>query len=217
MELFKTYPKFSIFLERLIERKECIKQLEKDLESNIQIVKGVDGNDFENLYTIMKHIRPCDTLTKGMIGCTLSHIKVLQESKSEYTILFEDDCVFEKNNKNEFELFMKNIEELTSSQSFDILCLGANEIVDYLDTKFDSIKRVYRFWGTHALIVKNSIVQYMRDTVYEYMKDSIFIPVDWLYSMVLTKYNLVAYAPKNSKQFFYQKSGLRSSINNSIG
>jgi GR25 family glycosyltransferase involved in LPS biosynthesis len=215
MELFNTYPKFSIFLERLNERLDCIKKLEEDLQTNIQKIKAVDGNDFEKIFTIMKHIRPCETLTKGMIGCTLSHMKVLQESNSEYTIIFEDDCVFQKN-KNEFELFMKNIEELSRSKPFDILCLGASEIVDFLDTQFDSIKQVYRFWGTHALIVKNNVFSYMRDTVYEHMKDNIFIPADWLYSMVLIKHNLVAYAPTNPKQFFYQKTGLRSSVNNSI-
>jgi GR25 family glycosyltransferase involved in LPS biosynthesis len=212
MELFNTYPKFSIFLERLSEREEYIKQLEQDLQTNIQRVKAVDGNDYENLYTIMKHIRPCETLTKGMIGCTLSHMKVLEESNSEYITVFEDDCVFQKNNK-EFELFLKNIDRL---KPFDILCLGANEIVDFLDTDFDSIKRVYRFWGTHALIVKKSVFPYMRHTIYEYMKDNIFIPLDWLYSMILTKQNLVAYAPKDPKQFFYQKIGLRSSVNDSI-
>ena len=212
MELFKIYPTYSIFLERLSERKILIEQLQEDLQIKIEIVLAIDGNDFEHVCANMKHIRSCDKLTKGMIGCTLSHMKVLQESKSEYTIIFEDDCVFNKNYQ-EFEMFMKNIKDL---QPFDILCLGASEIVDFFDTKYDSIKQVCRFWGTHALVVKNTVLLYMREMIYQNMKDNIFIPVDWLYSLVITKHNLIAYAPNNPKQFFNYKRGLRSSINNSI-
>ena len=212
MELFKKSVRYSIFLERLSDRETYIQELEDDLDCKIIRVSAIDGNDFENLYTIMQHIRPCDTLTRGMIGCTLSHMKLLQESDSEYTTIFEDDCVFRKNS-SELESFLKNIDKL---EPFDILCLGANEIVDFIDTEFDSIKRVFRFWGTHALIVKNSVFSYMRDTIYEHMKDNIFVPADWLYSTVISRHNLIAYSYVDPKQFFYQKTGLRSSINDSI-
>ena len=212
MELFKKSLKYSIFLQRLSERETYIQDLEEDLNDKIVRVSAIDGNDFENIYTIMKHIRPSETLTKGIVGCTLSHMKVLQESDSEYTTIFEDDCVFRKN-RSELESFLKNIDKL---EPFDILCLGANEIVDFIDTEFHSIKRVFRFWGTHALIVKNSVFPYMRDTIYEHMKDNIFIPADWLYSTVISRHNLIAYSYIDPKQFFYQKIGLKSSVNDFI-
>ena len=212
MELFKKSVRYSIFLERLSDRETYIEELEEDLDCKIVRVSAIDGNEFENIYSLMKHIRPCDTLTRGMIGCTLSHMKVLQSSDSEYTTIFEDDCVFRKN-KSELESFLKKIDQL---EPFDILCLGANEIVDFIDTEFDSIKRVFRFWGTHALVVKNRVTPLMSSIIYEYMKDKIFIPVDWLYSTVITRHNLIAYSYVDPKQFFYQKTGLRSSINDSI-
>jgi GR25 family glycosyltransferase involved in LPS biosynthesis len=185
----------------LPERLSIVKQLEQDIKYPITIFNAIRGNI--NDYNDFKHILPNEKITNGMIGCLESHIQILK-SVEQNVLIFEDDCEC-LSNSNDFFV-----------DDFDIMCLGTNENVEFelLDGK--DYLRVYRFWGTHAIILRETGIKAVLKTYEKYKNRKIFLPADWLYSYAIKEHNLKAYAPVNPKQYFKQKSGLVSSVNGKI-
>jgi hypothetical protein len=184
-------------------RLHIVKKLENDIQYPITIFDAISGLSYLDKYEGFTHILIGKNITEGMIGCLESHIQILKNSK-ENVLIFEDDCEFVSNSVDFFPL------------DFDIMCLGTNENVEFelLDGKH--YLRVFRFWGTHALILRESAVKAVLETYEKYAKQKIFLPADWLYSYAIKEYNLKAYAPINPKQYFKQQSGLVSTVNGNL-
>ena len=140
-----------------------------------------------------------------MIGCLESHIHILQDSQDNI-VIFEDDCEFVEDSMTFFH----------DLHDFDILCLGTNENVEYEYIEGKEYLRVYRFWGTHALLIRQNAIKAVLETYEKYRNLKVFLPADWLYSYAIKEHNLKAYAPINPKRFFKQKNGLVSSVNGKI-
>ena len=194
-----------ITLANIEERVNAVKQLEIDLGVCLNIFDAIIGNI--DLFSNFTHIRKDQKITSGMIGCLLSHVKLLKGDFDRLCI-FEDDC--ELIGKKE-ELF----DFIESVPPFDILCLGTNEHVDY--TPFNSsYVKVTRFWGTHAIIITKKAAIAILKTYENYIKQKLLLPVDWLYSYTIKENGLIAYAPTNPKQYFRQKIGFVSTATGGI-
>ena len=187
----------------LPERLEIVKQLEQNIKQPITIFNAIKG-DLTN-YIDFKHILPNEKITSGMIGCLESHIEILKNAKRNI-LIYEDDCEF----VSDCNEFMKTV------PNYDILCLGTNENVEYTYINGKEYLKVYRFWGTHALLIRHNAISKILETYEKYNTKKIFLPADWLYSYAIKEKNLIAYAPVNPKQYFKQKSGLVSTINGKV-
>lgn len=187
----------------LPERLSYVKELEEKIKMPITIFNALRGH--RTMFENFGHILPNESITNGMIGCLLSHLTLLKEAKTNI-LIFEDDCEF----VSDINEYFKCVPE------FDILCLGTNENVDYSLVDSNKYVKVTRFWGTHALLIKYSAIEAILNTYEKYKEKHIFLPADWLYSKAIQEFNLRAYAPFHTKQYFKQKSGLVSQINGKI-
>jgi GR25 family glycosyltransferase involved in LPS biosynthesis len=199
----------SIWLPSLTERLPIIKTLETNLQTNIVIFHAFDGKDYVELYKDFKHILYGQKINAGMIGCVLSHLEVLKNTKSDTITIFEDDCVFH-GNLEELHSFIQN------APPFDILCLGVSELVESTKTDDPNYLRAYRFWGTHALIIKEEAAKKIIETFKKYKSEKRFLPADWLYSYAIKEHNLKAYVPSNIYKYVTFKRGLYSTVSNRI-
>lgn len=198
----------SIWLPSLVERLPLIKELEKNLNVPITIFHALDGKMYVEQFKNFKHVLYGQQINAGMIGCVLSHLEVLKNTKSDITV-FEDDCVF-YGNLEELHSFIQN------APPFDILCLGVSELVESQKTEDINYVRAYRFWGTHALIVKKDAAQKIVETFEKYRLEKCFLPADWLYSYAIKEHNLKAYVPPNIFKYVTFKRGLFSTVSNRI-
>ena len=175
--------------------------------SPIEIFNAVSGLLYVDKYKDFTHVLRNEKITNGMIGCLESHIQILQEIEPDKNLLlFEDDCEFIEDSMTFFH----------DLHDFDILCLGTNENVDYEILQGKNYLRIFRFWGAHALLIRQNAVKAVLETYEKYKNVKVFLPADWLYSYAIKEHNLKAYAPINPKQFFKQKSGLVSNTNGKI-
>ena len=186
----------------LPDRIELVKTLEKSLGYPITIFNAIKGGNYLDDFKDFKHPLPDETITPGMIGCLLSHMTILKETKEDI-LIFEDDCEY----VSDYSEFIRNVPK------FDILCLGTNENVDYKLEGNSNYVRIKQFWGSHAIIIKYSAIEAILKTYEKYKSRKRFLPPDWVYNYAIKQFNLRVYAPKNPKQFFKQKNGLASTAN----
>lgn len=189
----------------LPERIPLVEKLANDIQMNIEIFNAVSGLLYLDKYEAFTHILKGEKITNGMIGCLESHIQILQDSQDNI-VIFEDDCEFLENSMSFFH----------DLYDFDIICLGTNENVEYEFILGKQYLRVFRFWGTHALLIRQNAIKAVLETYEKYRNLKVFLPADWLYSYAIKEHNLKAYAPINPKRFFKQKNGLVSSVNGKI-
>ena len=88
-------------------------------------------------------------LTRGMVGCYLSHLKVLemiQASNKPYGLVLEDDAMFPK------DILDKNIKDVQESipEDWDVILLGRWPLKEAIEKNY---VRVRKFWGTHGYLV----------------------------------------------------------------
>tara|TARA_R100001440_G_C2474224_1_gene112216 strand:- start:76 stop:714 length:639 start_codon:yes stop_codon:yes gene_type:complete len=143
---------FYINLENRPERNgECITELRK-----LGIRKP-------NRFNAITHDIP-------LIGCSLSHIGVIEKAKElnwDYVIIFEDDIKIE-NKKKCLEKFNKYIKT-----DFDVLYLGCWLIQP--PTKInDDLAKVNKAWTTHAYIIKS----HYYDTILDNLKEGIELKLE---------------------------------------
>jgi GR25 family glycosyltransferase involved in LPS biosynthesis len=101
--------------------------------------------------------------TSGEIGCYLSHFSlvdhIMKTSKTEYSVIFEDDVQFDCDLNEEIIQITKKLIDL--SIDFDILFLGnlsKNKGRPIIDTIFYMDKNK-PCWGTHALLIHNKNIE----------------------------------------------------------
>ena len=190
-----------------VEREPTIRELEKNLGRELQILEGVNGNTLIEKGFPRKHPIERKPTTAGNIGCTASHVQILQNilaGEHKTVCIFEDDAEF----VSDFSSYLSQIPE-----NWDICFLGVNEIVEG-EPVSESIMKVRRFWGTHAVILREKSMRAIQEMYFQSLKDDYALPADWLYSYAIQRSGLNAYAPKNAH--IRQKPGFISTISGNI-
>ena len=139
-------------------------------------------------------------LPGGNVGCTGAHLalyrKMLDEGEKEW-IVFEDDCEFIGH-----PFLGKGIAE-----NCDIWLFGANE---YVNSEIqEDARRVYRFWGTHAMLMTAYAAQAILYAAEECKPET---PMDWLVSYAIATRRLRVFGPVRPEAHCRQKNGLVSLI-----
>lgn len=213
MDFIQNIPCLMIHRSEDKEREAGMRLFESAIQRKLQIIRGLDGNDFVKVGFPTKHPRNKEPTTPGNIGCTLSHIYVLEaflKLQAKYMLILEDDVEYKSS-------FFKYIEDsFKITPEWDILFLGVNEIVDSTETSNPAIRRVTRFWGTHAVVLSRKAVTKICEEFKTSVKDGFALPADWLYSHTIKEHGLVAYCPTEPRTFVQQKEGLVSTCTGNV-
>jgi GR25 family glycosyltransferase involved in LPS biosynthesis len=204
-------PAYAINLDK--SRLEYIYKLSTDTNINIMISKASDGSEWWDSGSSFKHPWGSEKLTAGMMGCTKSHMNLLSYENKNGVIIFEDDAelIMSMDSVDRF------VDDVLRSQgdNWDIILLGANEYVNSKPITHE-ITRVYRFWGTHAMIVNGNMYEFIKKTFYDSIDEGIFLPADWMYNEAINRYKMRVFAPSSPKLFFRQVPGLVSAITGKV-
>lgn len=113
-------------------------------------ISGVDGSEqpFANPLNI-PHFHP------GDIGCTLSHLRVVQAAKladNPYYLVLEDDVLFRPGFKEAFSLYWPQV-----PAGWDMVYLGANHNNQALNFVNSNVIRVKGSYTTHAMVIRHTM------------------------------------------------------------
>ena len=186
------------------ERDPSIFYLEKALGRHIQRFDAISGEYLLEQGFPSKHPREPNPTSPGNIGCTASHVEILDAAlRSQFThcCIFEDDAEV----VGAIQPYLNEVAHLPAA---DVIFLGVNEIVEGEATEIQGIQRITRFWGTHAVIVSRKAMLAIFEVYTQSLKDGYALPADWLYSFAIKAQGLVAYAPSIST--VRQRPGLMS-------
>lgn len=190
-----------------VEREPTIRELERKLGRELQVLEGVRGDTMIEQGFPRKHPIERKPTSAGNIGCTASHLQILQNILSgdhKAVCIFEDDAEY----VSDFSSYVSQIPD-----DWDICFLGVNEIVEG-EPVSDTVVQVRRFWGTHAVILREKAMRSIQEMYFQSLKDDYALPADWLYSYAIQRFHLKAYAPK--KAHIRQKPGFVSTISGNI-
>jgi GR25 family glycosyltransferase involved in LPS biosynthesis len=223
--MLSKFPAYSIHLKSRTDRLPAILELEAALGIRITIFDASDGTELWYSPSVpKKHPWHLDSITKGMVGATDSHLKLLEtvnRTDARGVLVFEDDAEALrdvstiKDYLEQVKRFTDEGASINTDREWHILLLGAN---DYVSSQplTHTIKRIHRFWGAHAMYIKKDTFVYIYNTFRKYKKEGIFLPADWLYNKAIEDYRLIVYGPSDPKQFIQQKVGVISSITGKI-
>jgi len=201
-----------IHLECATERKALIANMEARL-GPIRIHAASDGSaGWTDPAFSKEHVQPGTVVKKGAIGCYESHLAVLEEFKQsgdEYRLVLEDDC----------ELFcsLEDIQALVAEANtldWDMLYIGVNSYVRTAPT-LTSLVKVKHSYGTHAIIMKRSLIPKMEAAIAFVKSSGLFYPYDWLYNKGVD-FGVIALGPKVAHKYCRQVIGIISYIQHSI-
>ena len=181
--------------KKIANRTRIIALFDKLGITNYEIVIAIDGTELESYNVYNKWYDPRSHLhiTKGEVGCALSHYTIwekIEQSNSPMGMILEDDFVL--NNEKEFCKFAN----YTDSAKFDLLYLGRKKMTNNKETpvnvtsvgldELDLSKQVrivinsgLSYW-TLAYIISKSCASKLKNTFLfsnQSYKDNIF-PVD---------------------------------------
>jgi len=204
------FPAFVIHLDSVEERLPIISNLEKDLKIPITIFSASDGSELWGTREL-RHPWRFDKLTKGMVGCGISHYNLLKKvlnENMEGVFLLEDDAKV----NSSIEEINGLIEEINKFP-WDIILLGANEYVES-EVQTMNIQKVRRFWGAHSMLIKKECIPFILQTFEDFLEKDVCLYGDWLYKEAISKYNLKVYGPSLSfiNKHFSQSEGFVSAL-----
>ena len=119
-------------------------QSRKDRDINTQ-------NEIKKLGVKPNHF-PAIKCRSGIVGCALSHIKVIEIAKEKglpYLCVFEDDIVI----IDEIELMSKVDKLWSNGKDWDVLMLGGNNFKPFIE--YDDYIKVNKCFTTTAYIIKS--------------------------------------------------------------
>ena len=197
-----------IHLERAVERKALIADMEARLGCPIRIHVASDGSaGWADPAVSKAHIQPGCKVSQGDIGTVNSHLAVVYDFKRsdhEYCFVFEDDCEL----YCDIDTIRALIEEANSVGHWDLLYLGVNSYVNTIPTK-TSLVNVKRSYGLHAMILKRSAIEKLEKADEFTRKSGKFYPSDWIYNKAV-ELGMIALGPKSINKYCKQKSGMLS-------
>jgi len=206
-----------IHLAKATERLPLIDKV-KAIFTQLEVYDAKDGSEWQANSQIQKaHPWTKKPVTQGNIGCTHSHIELIHralKAGDKSLILFEDDCEFEPEVTT--EIMMNYIHTAnTLGEPWDILLLGGTE---YVETEIltSEYTKVNRFWGAHALILRERGMRAALKAFAASQKKGDFLPGDWLYNEAIKLDGLVCFGPSNPFRFCRQKEGLLSYLTGTL-
>lgn len=156
---------YTINLKKNTERRERILQQADSIGVSINFIDAVVGVDLDEKYIDSLSEKSSHfisrTLSKGEIGCYLSHIKAIKKfilSNDDFAIITEDDIIF----NNSFISFYKQMSELrVHNIFFDIILLGyRNGYGSFWGRSKISEYELLRFsdngYGAHAYLISRN-------------------------------------------------------------
>lgn len=207
-----------IHLETAVERKPLVSRIQ-ELFPSLEIYPAKDGSQWLADSKIQKaHPWTKQPVTKGCIGCTHSHIELIHDALSKKDgalVIFEDDCEFTAQVTREDltkYIHMAN----TLEEPWDILLLGGTEYVESESTSSAEYTKVGRFWGAHALILRERGMRAALKAFHASQQKGDFLPGDWLYNEAIRLDSLVCYGPAAPFRFCKQKEGLLSYLTGKV-
>jgi len=207
---------YMIHLSKATERLPIIKSLEEKLNITLPIFEAKNGDEFiNNGYSREDLIIPYFNRTAGELGCMMSHYYLYcdaLEKNYEYIVIFEDDCMFNKN-LEELSDFLKKTKEyfLNTNENWDLFALGALENTNF-DIKTEFLLKTFGFHGTHAFIIKKSFYITTITIINQIISNKKMYPIDSLLSYIIRLSNLNAFCHIDPHYFFTQKEGIYSYV-----
>lgn len=207
-----------IHLEKAVEREPLIQRM-KELFPSLEVYPASDGAQWLADSRIAKaHPLTKKPVSQGCIGCAHSHIDMMYDALSKNDaalVLFEDDCDFKA------ELVQQDLMKYIHGanmlgEPWDILLLSATEYVESAGTPFPDYKKVGRFWGTHALVLRERGMRAALKVFHAAQKEGTFLLADWMYNEAIRKEGLTCFGPTDLYRFCRQKEGLHSYLTGKI-
>lgn len=206
-----------IHLETAAERKPLVARIQ-DLFPLLEVYPAKDGSQWLADSKIQKaHPWTKNPVTKGCIGCTHSHIDLIHDALSKHDsalIIFEDDCEFGEVTRQQLTAYIHKANTL--GEPWDILLLGGTEYVESDSTSSAEYRKVGRFWGAHALILRERGMRAALKAFHASQKKGDFLPGDWLYNEAIRLDSLICYGPTDPFRFCKQKEGLLSYLTGKV-
>lgn len=207
-----------IHLKKATERLPLIENI-KTIFNQLEIFDAKDGSEWQANPQIQKaHPWTKIPVTQGNIGCTHSHIELIHRALKrgeKSLILFEDDCDFKADVDTDSMTTYIHLAN-TLGEAWDILLLGGTEYVESTATSSPDYKKVGRFWGAHALILRERGMRAALKAFAESQKQGDFLPGDWLYNEAIKLDGLICFAPTDPFRFCRQKEGLLSYLTGTV-
>lgn len=162
-------PNTDRFKIRMIKIKKELSKLEK---VNYENLNGLDS-DFLDVELLKKNkiiSNDLEEINKGNISCLISHLlcwKKIENSDSEFGLIFEDDCNINKDFEKKLFIFLNNL-----PKNWDMAWLGWNRkhgemINKYWWKPFNGLKYGFNA-GHHCYLIK-------RTSIHKFFK--IFLPI----------------------------------------
>ena len=206
-----------IHLEKATERLPLIENLKALFD--LEIFQAKDGSEWAVHPQIQKgHPHAKEPVSNGNIGCTHSHIEIIYRAlkrREKSVIIFEDDCDLSGGATKEAVMKFIHLSN-TLGEPWDILLVGASEYVESSEMDSADYKRVNRFWGTHAIILRERGMRAALKAFAEAQLRGVFLPADWLYNEAIKLDGLVCFGPSDPFHFCRQKVGLVSYVTGSV-
>lgn len=195
-----------IHLVKAVERIPLINDINNKM-GPITIFNGLSGNDWVNDAANAQRHPLHGMIRAGDVGCTRSHIQIISDACHDESVgIFEDDCeIFDGATAR---AYLAKVQ--ADYPTADIILLGASEYVSA--TPLGDYKKVERFWGTHAVLVRRKAFDAILKTYTDGLAVGTFYPADWLYNKAIESNRLFVVGPAAPKQFCQQMLGLRSAI-----
>ena len=211
-------PSVVIHLEKATERLPVIEKI-REIFPSLEIYPAKDGSEWQNNPDIRKaHPWTKIPVTQGNIGCTHSHIELIKRALKQgdtTIILFEDDCQFKPEVTTTDVMKYIHLSSMLG-QPWDILLLGGTEYVESTETSSPDYKKVQRFWGAHALVLRERGMRAALQAFANSQTKGDFLPGDWLYNEAIALDSLTCFGPTDLFLFCQQKEGLLSYLTGTI-
>lgn len=158
-----------------------------------QLAYYVQEVALQNLYFAEKNSyrRKHYELTKGAVGCYLSHLtlyeQLLNDDSSDYYLIFEDDCIFNKNIAHNISTILNN-----APNNWDMIIFGA--IRSKSNKVQNTLLKYNTFWGLCCYVINK---RGARKIFEEYLDNKITMQIDSVMSVMSLNNRLNIYGPVN--------------------
>jgi len=211
---------FYINLEKRVDRKLNIENNIKIISVNFTRINAIDGNnlDYEKLlsekiisnFSLNDFNKKDKQLTKGEVGCYLSHIKSWEtflNTEYKFGLFLEDDIQI---NKLYFDKVFHNILNEIKTLDFDILFLSRNSLGNIDFYKGKNISKYFYIpqkimYGAHSYILSqkcaNKFIQYfniinkIKEAKIIHRLDQFDLMFDYYYQIFNEKIKFVSLKP----------------------
>uniref|UniRef100_A0A3B5L289 Cerebral endothelial cell adhesion molecule n=1 Tax=Xiphophorus couchianus TaxID=32473 RepID=A0A3B5L289_9TELE len=147
---------YLINLRRRPDRRDRMLYSLNELEVDVKVVDAIDGNalnssdiKFLGVDLLPGYYDPFSgrTLTKGEVGCFLSHYYIWKEVR-ELALIFEDDVRFEANFKRRVLRLMEEVEQV--ELDWDLIYLGRKQVNPGKEVAVENVRNLvvadYSYW-----------------------------------------------------------------------